>query len=487
MACLPAGPDAFFSVGPAETGKAQCFAVKRGDAVGRLNTLFNHPGYELLEARLDASRANTPELGELLSSIAGGATPKRSDGSLYADSGIKFLRILNIEDGEIIEQDMKYITPAVHQGELGRSQLEADDLLMTITGRVGSAAVVRREQLPANINQHIARLRVDLERCRPEFLSEWLNCPAGQQLSNRLVSGGTRPALDYGAIHSIRVPLPPIAEQEKLVTAMDAARAERKSKLAEADALLARLDNFVLDALGISASPEVPQRAFAIRGGGMTGLQLGPSRYAPELQTFLNGLRDHPSASQPLGAYVDINPQVDVSSMDAQEMVGFIPMGAVSDDATGDYTFEERLLEEVRKGYTPFTDGDILWAKITPCMQNGKSCIVERLPNGVGFGSTEFHILRVREEGVATEFVKEFVSQGRLRKIATYAFTGSAGQQRVPAEFLSSLPFPKVPEAQQIEIVEEIAGTRANARRLRAEAEAGWQASKQWFEEQLLG
>ena len=120
-------------------------------------------------------------------------------------------------------------------------------------------------------------------------------------------------------------------------------------------------------------------------------------------------------------------------------------------------------------------------------MQNGKSCIVEGLPNGVGYGSTEFHVLRVREEGVATEFVKEFVSQRRLRQIATYVFTGSAGQQRVPAEFLASLPFPKLPEALQIEIVEEIVGIRAMARRLRAKAEADWQAAKQWFEEQLLG
>ena len=163
-------------------------------------------------------------------------------------------------------------------------------------------------------------------------------------------------------------------------------------------------------------------------------------------------------------------------------------MDAVSDGATGDFTFEERPIGEVRKGYTPFEDGDILWAKITPCMQNGKSCIVEGLPSGIGFGSTEFHVLRVLDKGIITGFVKEFVSQGILREAATNVFTGnSAGQQRVPAEFLASLPFPKIPESEQIEIVEEIAGIRAKARRLRGEAEGGWREAKGWFEEQLLG
>ena len=430
----------------------------------------------------------TPALGEFLRSIAGGATPKRSESSLYSDSGIKFLRILNVEDGEIIEHDLKYITETVHQEELKRSRLEAGDVLMTITGRVGSAAVVRKEHLPANINQHIARLRVDTELCRPEFLSEWLNCPAGQQLSNRPVSGGTRPALDYGAIRSIRVPLPDSLEtQDKLLARMNSARAERKKKLAEADELLTGLDDYVLEALGIAPSLEDSRRVFAVKKGTVAQLQLSPSHYAPELQTFLTKLKEHPTASQPLAAYVDVNPTVNLSGLDDQEIVGFIPMEAVSDGATGDYKLEERPLYEVRKGYTPFMDGDILWAKITPCMQNGKSCIVDGLPNGLGFGSTEFHVLRVREKGILTDFVKEFVSQRMLRQVATNVFTGSAGQQRVPAEFLAGLPFPKLPEAQQIEIVNEVTTVRGKAHRLRAEAEADWQEAKRWFEEQLLG
>ena len=212
------------------------FAVRLGDVSGRLDASFHHPRYGQLADGLDAAPIATHLLGDFLVSISSGATPHRNDSSLYTDSGVKFLRILNIVDGEIVDVDMKYITNAVHSGELSRSRLSADDVLMTITGRVGSAAVVRDEHLPANINQHIVRMRIDVERCLPTFLCEWLNSAVGLELSNRSVSGGTRAALDYKAIRNIRVPLPPIAEQEHLVAAIVAKRNEARRLHAEAEA-----------------------------------------------------------------------------------------------------------------------------------------------------------------------------------------------------------------------------------------------------------
>ena len=125
---------------------------------------------------MDASLIATPTVGDLLESIAGGATPARSNTSLYAHDGVKFLRILNVDDGEIVESDLKHITDAVNEGELARSQLAVGDVLMTITGRVGSAAVVRKEHLPANINQHIARLRINITVAHAVKVPESVSC-----------------------------------------------------------------------------------------------------------------------------------------------------------------------------------------------------------------------------------------------------------------------------------------------------------------------
>ena len=194
-------------------------------------------------------------------------------------------------------------------------------------------------------------------------------------------------------------------------------------------------------------------QCFAVKRGDVTGSPLGANFYVPDLRRYLTTLGSNPVATGPLSDYVDVNPSMEVSSLDPDALVGFIPMQAVSGSATGEYTVSDRPLEEVRTGYTPFSDGDVLWAKITPSMQNGKSCIVNGLPNGIGFGSTEFHVVRVRDTGVSARFVMEFLSQVSVRRIATYAFTGSAGQQRVPSTFLENLPFPKFSMSRQQELV----------------------------------
>ena len=238
---LLAGIDGFvldiLGIRPPPADTRRVFAVNLIELAKRLDSEFNHPRYKSLAAVLDQTSTETNELGNILVSISSGATPNRSDASLYAESGVKFLRILNIENGEINYRDLKHISDAVHDGQLSRSQLAADDVLMTITGRVGSAAVVQGEHLPANINQHIVRMRIDQNRCLPEFLSIWLNSKTGLEISNRLVSGGTRAALDYEAIRKIRIPLPASLDiQENIVNRTKEIRQQARRLRAAAEA-----------------------------------------------------------------------------------------------------------------------------------------------------------------------------------------------------------------------------------------------------------
>jgi type I restriction enzyme S subunit len=269
--------------------------------------------------------------------------------------------------------------------------------------------------------------------------------------------------------------------------AMSAARAERRSKLTEADALLGGLDGFLLASLGLTAPPRDDRKVFAVRRRELEGRQIGANVYAPALRNFLRMLSIGPFPTRSLREEVAINPAVSLGRLTDDTPVSFVPMEAVENNAAGGITLETRTLSEVRKGYTPFADGDVLWAKITPCMENGKSGIVRKLKNGVGFGSTEFHVLRPLSARVSAEYVHEFVSQWALRRVARFAFTGSAGHQRVPQEFLAELPFPVPPLDVQERIAAEARRRREEAHRLRADAEGGWQAAKHRFEEQLLG
>lgn len=214
----------------------KAYAIRLSASRGsRLDATYHHPRYIDALRALQSGNGLHLMLGDILLDIAGGATPKAKDQSLYADSGIKFLRILNVKPNRLDFSDLNHIQPEVHEGLLKRSQLAADDVLMTITGRVGTAAVVTEADLPANINQHIVRLRIDTKRCLPRYLSAYLNTGLGMLLSNRPVSGGTRVALDYGAIRQTPLLLPALDVQQQVIELVEASNAEETRLRANAE------------------------------------------------------------------------------------------------------------------------------------------------------------------------------------------------------------------------------------------------------------
>lgn len=137
-----------------------------------------------------------------------------------------------------------------------------------------------------------------------------------------------------------------------------------------------------------------------------------------------------------LSEVCSINPRAKIHVPDDTE-VSFVPMSAVSENGSID-TSQVRRYCEVKKGYTPFIDGDVLFAKITPCMENGKGAIARNLKNEMGFGSTEFHVLRPSKE-IVDVWLYHLLSFKHFREIAAKSMTGTAGQQRVPTSFLERL------------------------------------------------
>lgn len=150
-----------------------------------------------------------------------------------------------------------------------------------------------------------------------------------------------------------------------------------------------------------------------------------------------------------------INQKPSCSNLKMSDEVSFIPMQYV-EALTGKVNLSEtKHLKEVCKGYTSFRDGDILFAKITPCMENGKVAIVNNLKNGIGFGSTEFHVIRSPEVLPRKYFFFYLIQEG-FRKEAQRHMTGSAGQLRVPKGFLEQIEIPLPPLAEQQRIVAKI-------------------------------
>ena len=130
-----------------------------------------------------------------------------------------------------------------------------------------------------------------------------------------------------------------------------------------------------------------------------------------------------------------INPKAPALVDDVE--VSFVPMPKVGEQGEFDPS-ETKAYQDVKKGFTNFQNGDVLFAKITPCMENGKGAIARSLKNGYGFGSTEFHVLRPDYSKVTSEWLYYLTSWSEFRKEAEINMTGSAGQKRVPKSFLEN-------------------------------------------------
>lgn len=154
-----------------------------------------------------------------------------------------------------------------------------------------------------------------------------------------------------------------------------------------------------------------------------------------------------------LSAIAEITPKVRIpKEITGSDEVSFIPMGDVSE--SGDWiTRQTRPLRSVTAGFTAFEEGDVLVAKITPCLENGKGAHAQGLRNGIGFGSTEFHVLRARQ-GVDPRFVFHITQSRRFRQAAERQMVGSAGQQRVQRRFFDEFPVKDFSQGEQRAIVQ---------------------------------
>ena len=423
----------------------------------------------------------------LISDISSGITPK-VDKDYYTDSsGIPFLRVQNVLNQEIDLSDAKFIKREVHEGMLKRSQLRKDDLVFTITGRIGSVAIVP-DNFEGNINQHSVRMHLKTQiadiNIRPDYVAVYLNSNLGKSLAIREVTGGTRPALDYQALKSLKIVLPPLEIQNHILQITKSAYARKKQKEQEADALLDSIDDYVLAELGIEIREHeknaVESRIFTTTVSDVSGRRLDP-----EVHYGVYSLYTESYPMERLQNCVLMNPPTSFYGYELDTSINFVPMEKVS-AKYGEADLSLYKMVGEAKGYTKFRKNDMIWARITPCMENGKSAVVGDLKEGIGFGSTEFDVFRALE-GTNIHYIHALLRLKSLREHAVLHFTGSAGQQRVSSQFFKVLTIPKPSIEKQTQIANHIAEIRNYAKHLHREAAATVEVAKKEAETIILG
>jgi type I restriction enzyme M protein len=159
-----------------------------------------------------------------------------------------------------------------------------------------------------------------------------------------------------------------------------------------------------------------------------------------------------------IGDVSTINPRKSqLADIKPDTRISFVPMADLHENRIGFQPNEEKQLSEVSTSYTYFEDGDVLLAKVTPCFENGKAGIARGLRNGIGFGSSEFYVLRSGGQ-VLPEWLYFCVTHPFFRDTAIAQMTGTGGLQRVPRDYVENFPIPLPPLEVQKEIVEEIDG-----------------------------
>ena len=165
-----------------------------------------------------------------------------------------------------------------------------------------------------------------------------------------------------------------------------------------------------------------------------------------ESKATLDTIFDSPSSAKDtiLSLCTVINPsKSEIANLNDEDMISFVDMASLSNDG---YIINmvDKKYASVRNGsYTYFANGDILIAKITPCMENGKCALVNGLTNSIGFGSSEYHVFRIDSSKISKEMVFAYLNRESIRKEAVKHFTGSSGHRRVPVSFYEALEVPR--------------------------------------------
>ncbi|WP_270979195.1 restriction endonuclease subunit S [Campylobacter upsaliensis] len=213
---------------------------------GRFDAEFYRQEYMDLEEKIKSK--SHLKLMDFIISISSGATPDKKEAWKYytddKESGIPFLRVQNIKPDTTISNDFIYITKETHENMLNRSQVFENDLIITITGRLGTAAVAPKGFI-GNINQHSVVIKTKNLQTS-QALATFLNTSIGEKLSIRRATGGTRPALDYKALKSI-----PIIYNETIYHIIEKANQLALQKENKAKELLDSIDSYLLEELGI--------------------------------------------------------------------------------------------------------------------------------------------------------------------------------------------------------------------------------------------
>lgn len=251
-------------------------------------------------------------------------------------------------------------------------------------------------------------IRVNMQRCLPKFLYYYLNYSMKFREEIKLLTQGANINNISSTINSIEIPLPPIDVQERIITELDGYQQV------------------------------------------VNGARSVLSNYRPKLSCST-------ATYKTLDEIATFRPSKDeIKALPGDTDVSFVPMASLNTFDASFEAVETRKLTDVSSGFTYFRNNDILLAKITPCFENGKAGIAHNLKNGIGFGSTEYIVIRADESVIYPEWIFYYINTREFIDGGKPFMTGTAGQQRIDINYVKQYQIPVPSLEEQKMLLDEI-------------------------------
>ena len=408
-----------------------------------------------------------------------GATPAKSNPDYYGGS-ILWLRTGELNNGIVYDSEIKITKKALQECSLRMNRI-GDVLIAMYGATIGKVAIVGKE---LTTNQACCA-------CTPfgiynYFLFFFL---MGSQIDFiKKGEGGAQPNISREKLVSHLMPIPPLTEQYRIVEKIQYLL-PLVEKYSDSQILQDKLNAEIKDKLRKSILQEAIQGKLVPQIAEEGSAQELLERIKEEKRKLVKEGKLRKSALNDSAIFrgddnkyyekigkkcVDITEEIpfpipakwqwvrirDVFQLnpkneaDDETLAAFIPMEKISAGYKSDFTFDLVKWGNIKKGFTHFANGDVAFAKITPCFQNRKSAIFHDLPNGIGAGTTELKVLRPYGNTIDRWYLLYFLESPYFIDEAT--FKGTANQQRIVVGYLENKPFPLPPRKEQQRIVENI-------------------------------
>ena len=404
--------------------------------------------------------------------------------SMFVEKGIDTIKVY--EQKNAIQKNAKignyYITKSYFLEAMTGFEVKPSDIIVSCAGTVGETYIIPNNAEKGIINQALMKisLKDDIEKT---YYLQYFDYFLKEESKEKSKGTAIKNIPPFKVFKEFPFPLPPLNEQKRIVEKLDFLFDKTKKAKEIIEEIKIDIENRKISIL---------DRAFK---GTLTSKWRNENKVS-DVKELLKSINDEkikkweeeclqaekdgnkkpkkpiirevedmivPVDEQPyklpdswvwvrLGEVVEVNPNKIKIDIGENELVDFIPMKNVSESSPKIIEKNFEKFKDLQKGYTQFIKNDILFAKITPCMENGKTAIISDLKEKIGYGSTEFHILRSTKI-INNKLLYNFLKQKGFREDERYNMTGSVGFRRVPTEFMKSYPFPLPPLEEQQEIV----------------------------------